>query len=125
MTNFLKKEWVAAALAQAKIELLGKSSVTVFELQQYSEFLQNEFNSKNLDIVITNELPNSNGFSIKDGIVVIPPYWDLYMLSDEVQQILFDSNLFISFFIELENKKIERLKDSKRKKLSIGIVKTS
>lgn len=115
MTQFLRSEWVAVALAHAKKEILGEDVITISELQQFSQFLQKYFNNEKLDIVIPFGLPDSDGFKADNGIIVVPKSWDLLMLSDEIQKILFDSDLFINFFIELENKKLERLKNFKGK----------
>lgn len=117
--NFLRKEWIAVALAQAKKKILGEDFVSILELNQFSKFLQTEFNNKKLNIIITRDLPNSEGFEIKDGIIVVPRTWNICLLSEDYQSILSNEQLFIDFFIAFENKKIERLKESKRKKLSI------
>lgn len=119
--KFLRKEWVAVALAHAKKEILGEDVITISELQQFSQFLQKYFNNEKLDIVIPFGLPDSNGFKADNGIIVVPKNWNLLMLSDEIQKILFDSDLFINFFIELENKKLDILTGAKgkRKKLVI------
>lgn len=121
MTQFLRSEWIAVALLNAKKEILGEDVITVSELQQFLQFLQRYFNNEKLDIIIPCGLPDSDGFKVGNGIIVVPKHWDLLMLSDEFQQILFDSSLFISFFTEFENRKIERLKNFKgnAKKLTI------
>lgn len=115
MTQFLRKELVALALSNAKNEILGEDVVTMSELQQFSQFLQKYFNNNKLDITITFGLPDSDVFKVNNGIIVVSKSWNLLVLPDEIQKILFDSDLFIDFFIELENKKIERLKGSKGK----------
>lgn len=115
MTQFLRKEWIAVALSNAKNEILGEDVVTISELQQFSQFLQKYFNNEKLDIVIPFGLPDSDGFKVNNGIIVVPKSWNLSVLPDEIQKILFDSDLFIDFFIELENKKIGRLKGAKGK----------
>lgn len=121
MTQFLRKEWIAVALSNAKNEILGEDVVTISELQQFSQFLQKYFNNEKLDIVIPFGLPDSDGFKVNNGIIVVPKSWNLSVLPDEIQKILFDSDLFIDFFIELENKKLDILTGAKgkRKKLVI------
>lgn len=121
MTQFLRKEWIAVALSNAKNEILGEDVFTISELQQFSQFLQKYFNNEKLDIVIPFGLPDSDGFKVNNGIIVVPKSWNLSVLPDEIQKILFDSDLFIDFFIELENKKLDILTGAKgkRKKLVI------
>ncbi|MCI8778758.1 MAG: hypothetical protein HFI87_06385 [Bacilli bacterium] len=121
MTQFLRKEWIAVALSNAKNEILGEDVVTISELQQFSQFLQKYFNNEKLDIVIPFGLPDSDGFKVNNGIIVVPKSWNLSVLPDEIQKILFDSDLLIDFFIELENKKLDILTGAKgkRKKLVI------
>lgn len=113
--NFLRKEWIAIALSNAKKEILDEDVVTISELQQFSQFLQNYFNNEKLDITIPFGLPDSDGFKVENGIIVVSKSWDLFMLPEDIQQILFDSNLFVNFFIELENKKIKKLTNFKGK----------
>lgn len=120
MTQFLRNEWVALALLNAKKEILGEDVVTISELQQFSQFLQKYFNNEKLDIVIPFGLPDSNGFKVDNGIIIIPKSWNLLMLPDDFQKTLFDSSLFINFFTELENKKLERLKKFKGKTKKIN-----
>ncbi len=118
-TNFLRKEWIAVALANAKRVIFREDFVSISELQQFSEFLQCSFNNSNLDIVITHDLPNSEGFIIQNDIVIVPKNWNIYMLPDEVKSVLLNENLFIKFFIDFENEKIERLNAAKQKKLKL------
>lgn len=120
MTQFLRNEWVALALLNAKKEILGEDVVTISELQQFSQFLQKYFNNEKLDIVIPFGLPDSNGFKVDNGIIIIPKSWNLLMLPDDFQKPLFDSSLFINFFTELENKRLEKLQNAKGKTKKIN-----
>ncbi len=112
-TQFLRKEWIAVALASAKEEILGENFISVSELQRFSQFLQQKFNEEKIDAVVTSGLPDSQGFEIRNGIISVSRSWDIYMLSSDMQSILLDKQLFIDFFIALETEKINMLQNYK------------
>ena len=104
--KFLRREWIAAALAGAKSKIFGEYFITISELQQFSEFVQREFEKRKLDITIYGLIDNED-FVIKDGIIIVPESWDICMLSNNYKSILSDENLLINFFAELKNKKVD------------------
>ena len=139
-TQFLRKEWIAVALASAKEEILGENFISVsdnFDLQNKSQvtlLVTNEknkseyqlqilkegeeetlttFNEEKIDAVVTSGLPDSQGFEIRNGIISVSRSWDIYMLSSDMQSILLDKQLFIDFFIALETEKINMLQNYK------------
>ncbi len=108
--SFLSQSYVALALIKAKSQIFNEGFVTTSELNQFIIYMQREFNKRDLNIVIVNEL-NPEDFSIKDGIVTITDNccYDLNSLSYKVLNVLTDVSLILDFFMKLEKEKIKTL----------------
>ena len=53
-TRFLTNKYLLLQLINYKIRVLDENYVTISELNRFNNYLQNEFNNKNLDVVIYN-----------------------------------------------------------------------
>lgn len=110
-TFFLGKEYVALALIEAKNKIFHESFITISELEQFSYFLQQEFNKRELDIVITSNTPNIEDFNIIGEVIMVSNNcgFNLGILPMNVLSILYDTNLIADFFIQVEKEKLEIL----------------
>ncbi len=111
---FLLKEYIALALIKAKSEIYGESFTTTAELSQFTIFMQQVFNERELGIVIVHEL-GMKDFNVNGGIVTVTDRccYDLMQLSDvpdDVLDILTDESLILEFFMRLENGRLKILK---------------
>lgn len=52
-TYFLGRDYLAVSLIDAKQEFFRESFITFSELSQFEYFIQNEFNNRNINAVIT------------------------------------------------------------------------
>jgi len=114
-TFFLGKEYVALLLIRAKEQFLEESFITISELNQFDYFLQQEFNNRNLDIVITSNTLSSEDFNTMGEAIMTSNTccFDLNLLPLNVLTVLYDANLIADFLIQLENKKLEMLEGKK------------
>lgn len=108
---FLSKEYVALALIKAKSQIFHESFATTSELNQFTLFLQQQFNERELGVVITHEL-GITSFNVKGGVVTVTDRccFDLDRLSDEILNILTDESLILDFFVKMETGRLEFLK---------------
>lgn len=114
-TFFLGNEYVALLLIRAKEQFLQESFITTSELNQFDYFLQQEFNNRNLNIVITSNTLSSEDFNTMGEAIMASNTccFDLDLLPLNVLTVLYDSNLIADFLIQLENKKLEMLERKK------------
>lgn len=114
-TIFLGKEYIALSLIKAKDQFFHEHFITISELNQFDHFLQQEFNNRDLNIVITSNTLSSEDFKIM-GEIIMPSNtccFNLDMLPINVLTVLYDSNLIVDFLTQLENKKLETLERKK------------
>lgn len=114
-TFFLGKEYVALTLIEAKNQFLRERFITISELNQFDYFLQQEFNNRNLDIVITSNTLSSEDFNIMGEVIMTSNTccFNLDLLPINVLTVLYDSNLIVDFLTQLENEKLETLEIKK------------
>lgn len=114
-TFFLKKDYVALSLIKAKNQFFRERFITISELNQFDHFLQQEFNNRNLDIVITSNTLSSEDFNIMGEVIMTSNTCclNLDLLPKNVLTVLYDSNLIIDFLTQLENEKLETLERKK------------
>lgn len=110
INSFLSQEFVALALIEAKIKFFAQSFITTSELNEFTIFMQQEFNKKETNIVIVHKLSRED-FSINEGVITTTDgcCFNLNMLSDEILNILTDESLTLNFFIQIERSKLETL----------------
>ncbi len=113
---FLSQEYVALALIKAKFEIFDESFATTSELNQFTTFMQREFNERELGIVIVNKL-GIEDFNVKGGIITVTDRccYDLRRISDEILDILTDKSLTLKFFMRAEKRKLEILEELQQK----------
>ncbi len=109
-TFFLDKEYVALSLIRAKYQIFRENFITISELEQYQHFLQQEFNNRDLNIIITSDTLTTENFNIIGEIIITSNNCGLNLLPINVLSILYDTNLVTDFFIKLEKEKLETLK---------------
>ena len=123
--SFLAQGYIALSLIQTKKELFNEEFVTTSELSQFVQFMQMYFVKKRLAIAITSYLEEWD-FQIQNGIITITDtcsfdldrvliYHDLEWNSVDIGSILKNMNLIVSFFIQLENRKLSILEEYKNK----------
>jgi len=111
-TRFLTNKYLLLQLINYKTRFLGENYVTISELNRFNNYLQNEFNNKNLNVVISNEL-NNEDFLIYNGIIESKNSINLDFLPTDILNIISDNNLITNFLIELEKEKIVKLEEVK------------
>ncbi len=115
-TPFLSKAYVALALIEAKDKIFDESFATTSELSQFTIFMQQKFNERELGIIIVHEL-SIKDFNVNGGIVTVTDRccYDLYQLPNGIFDILTDESLILEFFMRLENERLEILKNLQSK----------
>lgn len=110
-TFFLGKEYVALSLIKAKDQFFRERFITISELNQFDHFLQQEFNNRNLDIIITSNTLSSEDFNIMGEVIMTSNTccFNLDLLPINVLTVLYDSNLIVDFLTQLENEKLKIL----------------
>lgn len=112
----LSKEYVALALIQAKTLIFSENFATTSELNQFTIFMQREFNKQKLCISFAYSR-DLEDFNIKGGIVTAKEkcYYSLNDISDTIKNILTDKKLLLNFFMEVEKKRLERIENFQTK----------
>ena len=107
---FLAKDYVAFALIKEKSEIFDESFTTVSELNQFTLFMQQKFNERELGVVIVYELDREN-FNVKNGVITINErsWINLDRLPNEILNILTDTSLILEFFLKIETRRLEIL----------------
>lgn len=102
---------MALSLIKAKDQFFRERFITISELNQFDHFLQQEFNNRNLDIVITSNTLSSEDFNIMGEVIMTSNTccFNLDLLPIYVLTVLYDSNLIVDFLTQLENEKLEIL----------------
>lgn len=110
-TFFLGKEYVALSLIKAKDQFFRERFITISELNQFDHFLQQEFNNRNIDIIITSNTLSSEDFNIMGEVIMTSNTccFNLDLLPINVLTVLYDSNLIVDFLTQLENEKLKIL----------------
>lgn len=108
---FLPQEYVALALIKGKENIFGESFITTSELNQFSYYLQKEFNKRNLNVVIFTGSFNKEDFDVIDGIIVLKNKcsYNLNTIPVDIFKLLTDRNLVVNFFKQLEEEKMSKL----------------
>ena len=110
-TSFLGKEYVALSLIKSKNYYLSENFITISELNRFENFLQQEFNNRNLNIVITSNTLSRDDFAVMGEVIMASNAccFNFNLLPTDVLKILYDSNLIGNFLQQLENEKLETL----------------
>lgn len=121
-TIFLSQEYVALVLIKGKENIFSENFITISELNQFSYYMQKEFNKNGVNVVISTGKFNREDFNIINGIITIKEenVYNLNTVPVDIYKILTDKNLIINFFKQLEEEKITKLN---RMQLESGKVK--
>lgn len=121
-TIFLSQEYVALVLIKGKENIFSENFITISELNQFSYYMQKEFNKNGVNVVISTGKFNREDFNIINGIITIKEenVYNLNTVPVDIYKILTDKNLIINFFKQLEEEKIIKLN---RMQLESGKVK--
>ena len=121
-TIFLSQEYVALVLIKGKENIFSENFITISELNQFSYYMQKEFNKNVVNVVISTGKFNREDFNIINGIITIKEenIYNLNTVPVDIYKILTDKNLIINFFKQLEEEKITKLN---RMQLESGKVK--
>lgn len=111
MTVFLPQEYVALALIKEKENIFGENFITTSELNQFSYYVQKEFNKRDLNVVISTGSFNIEGFDVINEIIVLKNQcsYNLNTIPVDIFKVLTDRNLIVNFFKQLEEEKITKL----------------
>ena len=115
-TIFLLKEYAALSLIKSKNYFFCENFITISELNQFVHFLQQEFNNRNLNVVITSNTLSIDDFTVMGEVIMVSNNccFNLDLLPIDVSKILYDSNLIGNFLQHLENEKLETLEIKKK-----------
>lgn len=121
-TIFLSQEYVALVLIKSKENIFSENFITISELNQFSYYMQKEFNKNGVNAVISTGNFNRENFNIINGVITIKKenVYNLNTVPVDIYKILTDKNLIINFFKQLEEEKITKLN---RMQLESGKVK--
>ena len=121
-TIFLSQEYVALVLIKGKENIFSENFITISELNQFSYYMQKEFNKNGVNVVISTGKFNREDFNIINGIITIKEenVYNLNTVPVDIYKILTDKNLIINFFKQIEEEKITKLN---RMQLESGKVK--
>lgn len=121
-TIFLSQEYVALVLIKGKENIFSENFITISELNQFSYYMQKEFNKNGVNVVISTGKFNREDFNIINSIITIKEenVYNLNTVPVDIYKILTDKNLIINFFKQLEEEKIIKLN---RMQLESGKVK--
>ncbi len=110
-TFFLSSEYIALALIRSKNQFFYESFITISELYQFEHFLQQAFNDRGLNIVITSNSLSSSGFNMIGEIIMKSNTcgFDLNSLPLDILVVLYDSILIADFWLQFEQEKLEAL----------------
>lgn len=111
-TIFLTEGYVLLVLIESKNQIFHENFATISELHQFEHFLQQEFNKRDLNVVITSNTLSIEDFNVIGDIVMKSNTcsYNLYYLPMNILTMLLDTKLITDFLIDLENEKIEKLK---------------
>ena len=121
-TIFLSQEYVALVLIKGKENIFSENFITISELNQFSYYMQKEFNKNGVNVVISTGKFNREDFNIINGIITIKEenIYNLNTVPVDIYKILTDKNLIINFFKQIEEEMITKFN---RMKLESGKVK--
>lgn len=121
-TIFLSQEYVALVLIKEKEAIFCENFITTSELNQFSYYMQKEFNKNGVNVVISTGKFNREDFNIINGIITIKEenVYNLNTVPVDIFKVLTDKELIIKFFKQLEEEKITKLN---RMQLESGKVK--
>ncbi len=107
---FLSNDYVVLALIKAKYQIFYENFVTTTELNQFTVFMQQEFNAREFGVVIISELSREN-FNVKNDIITVTDECciDLDILPDKLMDVLTNESLILEFFIKIETRRLEIL----------------
>ena len=110
-------DYVALALINYKKQTFDEEFISFAELNQFGQFMQNEFNNRNLDVAIKS-LSNFNlkSFNIIGMIIKNKDDSNLTLnsLSMDILEVLTDNNLISNFFLKIEEDRINKIKKQKQ-----------
>lgn len=115
--KILSKEYLALALIEAKNNLFHENFATTAELNQFENFIQQQFTNQKLDIIVYSNNLSKEDFSVVNGVIMLSNNcaYNLDMLSREIYNILTDVNLIVEFFMTLESEKLNKLENIQQK----------
>lgn len=107
---FLSNDYVALALIKAKYQIFRENFVTTTELNQFTVFMQQEFNAREFGMVIISELSRDN-FNVKNDIITVTDECciDLDLLPYKLLDVLTNESLILEFFVKIETRRLEIL----------------
>lgn len=110
-TRFLGKEYLVLALIKWKNHFFQENFITSSELSRFEQFLQQEFNNLNLNVIIASASLSAIDFETIGDIIMLSDTCgcNLDLLPMDISTILYDSNMMSNFFQVLEKEKLEKI----------------
>lgn len=110
-TFFLGQEYVAISLIRVKDKIFHEKFITISELNEFCHYLQQEFNNRDLDVIITSNTLSIEDFNIIGDVIIASNNCciNLGFLPMNVLSILSDTNLTKDFLMQFEKEKLEAI----------------
>lgn len=121
--TFLAREYVALALIKTAKKHFHKDFITRSELNQFEVFLQQEFNDRQLNVIIKSDPLSSDDFIMLNDVIMTSHNcsFSLSLLPLDILTVLEDSNLIVNFLTQLESVNREENNKELVKKNYIGL----
>ncbi len=109
--RILDKDFILLALINYKSEIFNERYISSTEVNKYTECVQNEFNKRNLEVVIKLGNINKDCFFEFNNLITKKDecYININILPTDILNVLNDKELLSNFYLELENEKIKKL----------------
>ena len=119
--KYISRDYVAPALIMAKRQVLYENYITIEELNEFERYLQNIFNEKGLNILVLFNTLNRNDFIVYNDVILKSDDCSINFTDAPIEliSILYDTNLFIDFYIRFEENKLANLNELKEENIKI------
>lgn len=119
--KYVNREYVALALLMIKNQLFYESFITLEELTEFQRYLQNIFNEKGLNILVLSNTLSKNDFIVYNDIIIKSEDCSINFSNAPIELIslFYNPNLFIDFYIKLEENKLANLNEFKEENIKI------
>lgn len=114
---YLDIDYVAIRLISIKKALVNENFITTSELNEFTQFLQKEYNKRKLNIIVKalDSISNEN-FDIYGDVIQVSYdcVLDLDRLPQDILNVLYDNDIIVDFLIKTEENKIKKMKNAKQ-----------
>ena len=113
--RIIDNDFILLALINYKKETFDEKYTSLIELNKFTQYIQDEFNKRDLNVVIKTSGINEDCFRIIEMVLTKREdcYIDLDILPTDILNILTNKEIMSNFFLELENDKLLKIKKQK------------